>query len=257
MSSPFKTSLSSYSPTVSKLHNHATSLGSSPSLVNKALDFPQQTTESITPILEAPCPYPSRKLNPSPLTLATKTFLNKLSMDIDGSPLMDSFSKSPLNPTGQESNNTSEIEVLATSPFNPSKFPSSETLAQSNSPEFLTAFHSSDLLGASLCTSSLAPSETLEKSCCTSPTDVDQGEIPPRNPPRRLFRRLCTNNNETHLKTGSGLVTGKIVKASPVILQSKDVSFKTSKCTQGPCSTSNAGKSALHVRFSSFCLDYL
>ena len=233
MSSPFKTSLSSI--------NNPGVTSDSPLLVNKALDFPRslQTGGSKTPILDASCRYPSRSITPSPATLATKTFLDKLCMDIEASPLTDSFSRTT-NHSAQESTNSPELEVLETLPTH--SF--SKTSAQSNSPGLLTAFNSSDLVDTSLCTSSPVPAETLEISCCTSPNLTPQKEVP-RNPVRRLFRSLCTSNEETQLKTASGLMNDKILKSSPVIAQSEDVSFKSSMCTQEPCSTNNAGKSPL------------
>lgn len=240
VSSPFKTSPNSNSPTVSKLQNHVTSLGSSPSVVIKALEFSRtlRTPEVKTPILEAHCRYPTKNPNPSPATLATKHFLNKLSLDIEESPLTDSVSRTSPKPTGQESNSPPEAEVLETLPTHFCKSLASKTSALSCSPESLTEFHSSDLVDTSVCTSSLVLAETSDKSCCTS----SRKGIPPRNVPRKLFRRLCKENEETQLKTDSSLMNDKIPKASPVVAQSENVSFKTSTCTQEFCSTNIAGK---------------
>ncbi|KAG0617455.1 hypothetical protein M758_5G190600 [Ceratodon purpureus] len=244
--SPFKTSLGSNNcPTVSKLQNHIPSLGFSPSVVTNGLDFPRilQTAESKIPIVEASCRYASRNSNPSPVTLATRSFLNKLGGDTEASPMMDSLSRNPQNPAAHESNSSPELEVLEIWPTYPCKSLSSKTSAQSNSPEILAAFHSSDLVNTSLCTSSPVPAETLERSCCTSPTvtpQIARQKEVPHNAPRRLFRRFCTNNEEYQLKSGSDLLNDKILKPSPVIAQSDDVSFNTSMRIQGPCSTNNA-----------------
>lgn len=249
-SSPFRTSLSSNSLTVSKLQN-----GTDPSLVDKSSSFPpgfpptRRTGASDAPVLEAPCPYPSKNLDSSSVTLATRNFLNKLSSGIKESPLKDS----PPNPTGEEPDRTSEIESLATSATHSSESSPSKKSAHADPPEILTTSHSSDIVDTSLCTSLIVPAETLETSGCNSPIVSAQRELlPPRFPQRRLFRRLHTSNEETQVKTGSGLMNDQLQgeKAPPVISQNDDFSQETLKCTpastQEPCCTNNAGKSIYH-----------
>lgn len=74
----------------------------SPSLVNKALDYPRtpQKAESKTSVADALCHYPSRNLNPSPMTSATKETPNK--RHIEASPTTDPFSRNPSNLDEQE-----------------------------------------------------------------------------------------------------------------------------------------------------------
>lgn len=246
MSSLFRTSLSYNSPTVSKSQK-----GTNPSPANKSLRFPptQRTVASDAPVLEAPCHYPPKNLDPSTVALATRNFLNKLNSGFKESPLKDT----PPDATGQEPDRTSEIELLGTSATHPFESSPIKKSALADSPEILTTSHSSDIVNTSLYIPLIVPAETLEKSWCNSPTKTPQRELlPPRFPPRRLLRGFCTSNEETLVKTGSYLMYDQVLKAPRVISQNDDVSQGTSTCTQEPCSTNNAGKSAFHARSSCY-----
>lgn len=251
MSSPFRGSLNSSSPTVSELQK-----GTIPSPVKRPLSFPhtRQAGSSKVPVLDAPCHYPPRNLDPSPVTLSTRNFLNKLSSGIEESPPKDS----PSSPIGQAPDGTSDIEILATSATHPSVSSPCKESAETDFPEILTTSHSSDIVDASLCTSLLVPAETIEKSGCNSPTVTPQRDLlPPRFPPRKLIRRLHTSNEEPLVTVGSSLMNDQVLKAPPFMSLSDDVCQETSTCTQEPCCSINAGKSGFHARSSCYLTFHL